>query len=137
MSRETLPAHLVVDPNSGVPVFRQIVEQLRFHIASGLLEPGEELPSTRALSQELGVNPMTVSKAFVLLEQERLVERRPGLPLVVRRLGHDAVERERLDLLRTTLEPAVLAARQLGLSATRAVSVFRQMLSEANDEESR
>ncbi|HEX6693346.1 MAG TPA: GntR family transcriptional regulator [Longimicrobiales bacterium] len=128
-----MPANLVVDPNSGVPVFRQIVDQLRFHVASGLLEPGEELPSTRALSQELGVNPMTVSKAFVLLEQERLVERRPGLPLVVRRLGHDAVERERLDLLRTTLEPAVLAARQLGVSATRAAALLRQMLSEANE----
>ena len=130
-----MPAQIHVDPNSGVPVFRQLVEQFRFHIASGLLTPGEELPSTRALSQELGVNPMTVSKAFVLLEQERLVERRPGLPLIVRRVGHEAVERERLDLLRAALEPAVIAARQLGLSVTRATAEFRRLLSEANDED--
>ena len=49
-----------VDANSGVPVFRQLVDQFRLHIASGLLAPGEEIPSTRALSQELGLNPMTV-----------------------------------------------------------------------------
>ena len=49
-----------------------------------MLAAGEEIPSTRALSLKLGVNPMTVSKAYGLLEEERLIEHRPGLPLVVR-----------------------------------------------------
>jgi DNA-binding transcriptional MocR family regulator len=60
---------IVVDPHSGVPVYRQLMDQIRFHIASGLLKPGDELPSTRALSTELGVNPMTVSKAYSFLER--------------------------------------------------------------------
>ena len=72
-----------VDPNSGVPVYRQIVEQVRFQVTSGLLAPGTALPSTRALSQKLGVNPMTVSKAYAILENERLIEHRPGLTLTV------------------------------------------------------
>ena len=75
---------IVVDSHSGVPVYRQLIEQVRFQVAAGLLRPGSELPSTRALSQELGVNPMTVSKAYGLLEEEGLVTRRPGLALVVR-----------------------------------------------------
>ncbi len=52
---------IVVDPHSGVPVYRQLMDQIKFHVATGLLNPGEELPSTRALSAELGINPMTIS----------------------------------------------------------------------------
>src|SRR4051812_28660375 len=124
-----------VDANSGVPVFRQLVDQIRLHIASGMLAAGDEIPSTRALSQELGLNPMTVSKAYGLLEEEKLIERRPGLPLVVRALGSEAVEHERSDLLRKTLQAAVDAARQLGISNTKATGIFRQMLAEASNED--
>ena len=74
---------VVVDPSSGVPVFRQLMDQIRLQIASGLLGPGDELPPTRAMSADLGVNPMTVSKAYNLLEREGVLERRPGRPLVV------------------------------------------------------
>ncbi len=132
-----MPIVVQVDPNTGVPVFRQIVDQVRLHIASEVLSAGEELPSTRALSEELGVNPMTVSKAFVILEEEGLVERRPGLPLVVRALAAEAIEVEREELLRTALDPAVTIARQLGISMTKATALYRQMLLDAareNDE---
>ncbi len=122
-----------VDVNSGVPVFRQIVEQLRVHIASGRLGAGDEIPSTRMLSQDLGVNPMTVSKAFVLLEEEGLVERRPGLPLIVRPRRRDAADQDRTALLEASLEQAVQMARQLGISTTQATALYRRMLSECDD----
>ena len=83
---------LVVDPHSGIPVYRQIVEQIRFQVAGGLLEPGQEIPSTRALSARLGVNPMTVSKAFGLLEQDGVLERRPGRPHVCLLYTSDAAD---------------------------------------------
>jgi GntR family transcriptional regulator len=124
-----------VDANSGVPVFRQIVDQVRFQIASGVLAAGEEIPSTRALSLKLGVNPMTISKAYGLLEEERLIEHRPGLPLVVRAIRAEAAERDRLDLLRAALDPAVAAARQLGVSTAKSTALFRQMLADAANEE--
>jgi GntR family transcriptional regulator len=117
-----------VDPNSGVPVYRQIVEQIRFHIASGLLGSGDILPSTRAVSEELGVNPMTVSKAYSLLEQEGLLEHRPGRPLVVARLDRRGLENEKEEQLRNLLEPVVAAARQLGVPAPQAVALFRGLL---------
>jgi GntR family transcriptional regulator len=124
-----------VDANSGIPVFRQLVDQIRLHIASGMLSAGAELPSTRTLSQELGLNPMTVSKAYGLLEQEALIERRPGLPHVVSALGAEAVERERVELLRASLEPAVVIAHQLGISTTKATGLLRQMLGDAAKDE--
>jgi GntR family transcriptional regulator len=125
-----------VDTHSGVPVFRQIMDQIRFHIASALLKPGDEIPSTRTLSSELGINPMTVSKAYGLLEEEGLLERRPGLPLVVRMIPKPELETERVEQLRALLSPTVTAVRQLGIAPERAVAVFRKLLNgsdEGND----
>jgi GntR family transcriptional regulator len=127
---------IVVDPRSGVPVYRQLMDQVKFHVASGLLGPGDELPSTRALSTELGVNPMTISKAYSFLEREGVVERRPGKPLVVRALAAPESEARRLDQLRDSLAPTVTMVRQLGVPADRAVEVFRQLLAADGDTES-
>jgi GntR family transcriptional regulator len=119
---------IVVDPHSGVPVYRQLMDQIKFHIASGLLGPGEELPSTRALASELGVNPMTVSKAYSYLEKEDVLSRRRGRPLVVKARRGEAVKGQRLDHLRRSLEEAAKVARQLDISRAEALRVFGEML---------
>jgi GntR family transcriptional regulator len=128
------PVLITVDFHSGVPVYRQLLEQIRFHVASGLLEPGDELPSTRALSAELAVNPMTVSKAYGLLEKDGVVERRPGLTLVVKARRGRSVQRERWERLRAALAPAARAARQLGIEGGEAAALFRTMV-EGTDED--
>ncbi len=122
-----------VDPNSGVPVYRQIVEQVRFQVTSGLLQPGTNLPSTRTLSQKLGVNPMTVSKAYSILEQEKLVERRPGLALMVAEITAANAEKSAVEQLRSALVPAVTIASQLGVNARKATALFRDMLENSVD----
>jgi GntR family transcriptional regulator len=130
---------IVIDPNSGVPVYRQLVEQVRFLVASGRLAAGDELPSTRSLSEELGLNPMTVSKAYGLLEQDGVVQRRPGLPVVVAPTTPEAAEHARIAQLHALLAPAVTGARQLGISNSRALAAFRQLLSDrpANEDDDR
>jgi len=125
---------IVVDPSSGVPVFRQVMDQVRFHIASGLLKAGDELPPTRSLSAELGVNPMTISKAYNLLERDGVLERRPGKPLVVGALAPEEIELEKLDQLRSHLSGAVRAARQLKVKPGEAIKVFRQMLEDDKED---
>jgi GntR family transcriptional regulator len=124
---------IVVDPHSGVPVYRQLMDQVKFHVASGLLEPGDELPSTRALSAQLGVNPMTISKAYSFLEKEQVVERRPGRPLVVRSVESEQVHERKIERLRESLASTVTMARQLGIDTEDAVGVFRDLL--RDDEE--
>lgn len=119
---------LTVDPHSGVPVYRQLMDQIRFHVASGLLTPGEEIPSTRALSAKLGVNPMTVSKAFTMLEEEGVLERRPGLPHIVRQRRRDSIRSSKLEQLELALRPIATKARQLGLDPDEAAEIFRQLL---------
>lgn len=125
---------LVVDPHSGIPIYRQLVEQIRFHVASGLLAAGQEMPSTRALSARLGVNPMTVSKALVLLEQDGVLERRPGRPHVVPDGQGGSVRATRLDQLEQALRPVATKARQLQLEPDTALSVFRRLLADEETE---
>ncbi len=116
---------LVVDTHSGIPVYRQLVDQIRFGVASGLLTAGEEIPSTRALSASLGVNPMTISKAFSLLEEDGVLERRPGRPHVVRARPDRAT---RLEQLEQALRPVATKVRQLDLETDAAITVFRRLL---------
>lgn len=123
---------IVIDPHNGVPVYRQLVDQVRFQVASGLLLAGDELPSTRGLSAELGVNPMTVSKAYSLLEEEGVLTRRPGLPSVVAERSARVEEQAREDSLAEVLAPAVLAAQQLGMADRQALEVFRRALARAH-----
>jgi GntR family transcriptional regulator len=124
---------ITVDPHSGVPVYRQLMDQIRFHVASGLLSPGDELPSTRTLSADLGVNPMTISKAYSYLEKEGVVERRPGRPLVVRPVQSGEVRDRKLDRLREGLAPLVTMVRQLGIDRSQAVALFGELLGEEED----
>src|SRR5205823_11274763 len=67
-----------LNPKSGVPVYRQIQDQIRYGIASGLLNPSEQLPTVRALAVELAVNPNTVIKAYSELEREGILTTEQG-----------------------------------------------------------
>jgi len=119
---------IAVDPQGDVPVYRQLMEQIKFLIASAQLKPGDELPSTRTLSSELGVNPMTISKAYSYLEREKVLERRPGRPLIVRAFDAEQLQVRKVDLLRQSLAPVVTVVRQLGLDNEQALQVFGEML---------
>lgn len=67
-----------LDPKSGVPIYRQITDQVRHGIASGRLTPGEQLPTVRALAVDLKVNPNTVIKAYSWLEQQGVLTSEQG-----------------------------------------------------------
>jgi len=126
---------IAIDPQSDVPVYRQLMEQVKFLITSGQLAPGDELPSTRALSSELGVNPMTISKAYSYLERDGVLERRPGLPLVVKAVDDGQLQVRRVDLLRENLAPIAGMVRQLGIGKEEALRILGDMLDDAQREE--
>jgi GntR family transcriptional regulator len=124
---------IVVDPHSGVPAYKQLMDQVKFHVSSGLLRPGDELPSTRALSSQLGLNPMTISKAYSYLEKEGVVERRPGRPLVVKALETDRAAQRKIEQLRESLAPIVTIIRQLGIADDEALEILSEMLKEDSE----
>ncbi len=67
-----------LDTRSGVPIYRQIVDWVKFRVAAGFLEPGEQLPTVRQLAVDLGVNANTVSRAYLELERMDLVNTLQG-----------------------------------------------------------
>ena len=120
-------------PSSATPIYRQIVDQVARAVASGSLAADDELPSVRAVAQMYVVNPMTVSKAYSLLEVQGLVERRRGMGMIIRGSLATALP-ERLAQLRPTLEHAASVSRQLGITPEAAVKAFQQILA-ATDQE--
>ena len=67
-----------LDPKSGVPLYRQIIDQIRYGIASGHLRPGDQLPTVRSLAVELKVNLNTIAKAYKELEIQNILETQQG-----------------------------------------------------------
>jgi GntR family transcriptional regulator len=124
-----------VDPHSGVPIFRQLMDQVKVNIASGVLKPGDELPSIRSLSVPLGVNPMTISKAYNLLVHDEILIRRPGKPLVVADMGQAEMADRRLDQLTENLRPLVALVRQLEIDPDDALELFQNLLSESKPDQ--
>ncbi len=89
---------LKLDLKSGVPFYRQIIDQIKSAIATGVVEPGDRLPTVRQLAVDLSINPNTVSRAYTELELTGLVETQMGSGTFVGQLGveRDDVERRRL-----------------------------------------
>ena len=114
---------------SSTPIYRQIVDQLRRQINAGLLKPGDALPSVRQVAERHTVNPMTVSRAYSLLEAEGLLLRQRGKPMTVAAgLSSESSVRQRLDLLRPSLEQVTREARQLGLGAEEVIRLLAMLM---------
>jgi GntR family transcriptional regulator len=106
------PLHLQIDPHSGVPVYRQMMDQIKYYIASNVLHPGDQLPSIRELAQKLSVNPTTVVKAYGELEHGQIIEMRHGKGVFVTERSVRMSDREREKALRRI-------ARQLAVESTQ------------------
>ena len=120
---------LVIQPSAPDPIFRQIAEQIRRLIASRQLAPCELLPSVRDVAEFHAVNPMTVSRAYSLLEAEGLLERLRGKGMAVRGThGRPASPDQRLELLDPTLRAVARQAEELELPASVVLKRLRELM---------
>lgn len=106
---------LHVDPGSGLPLYRQLVQQVKLAIARGAIGPGDQLPSVRAVSAALSVNPATVQKAWQELEREGVAEMRRGLGMFVTLSAGRAGRAEARRALEETAAQLAAEAIALGL----------------------
>lgn len=118
---------LRIEKSSGVPITRQILDQIRTQCATEALMPGDKLPSVRHLARELTVNQNTVLRVYERLEAEGLIERRHGAGTFVRDNGAADPMKAQLDQLRREAEGLVHHAKTLGL----AKSHLRKIIDEA------
>lgn len=123
-----------LNAQSGVPIYRQLLDQIRRMVASGGLQPGAALPSVRELAVQHAVNPMTISKAYSMLEAEGLLERNRGKPMTVAAQPRaQAQVSKRLQQLTPHIDHLVLAARQLQLSEAEVVKALRKKWEESDE----
>jgi GntR family transcriptional regulator len=119
----------ILNPHSSVPIYQQLVEQVRRMVAGGQLAPGTELPSVRELAQEHTVHPMTISKAYSLLEAEGMLERHRGKPMRVAALRRDQLSlAARLKQIEPQLQALALSAHQLELSPEEVIAQLKKKL---------
>ena len=115
---------LEIDHHSGVPIYRQVIEQVRRQIMAGQLSEGERLDSVRELAGRLRVNPMTISKAYALLEVEGLAQRRRGIGLFVARVRKSQKEQTKARLLEEILKKAAVTAVQFEIPEEEAARML-------------
>ncbi len=116
-------------PSSGVPIYRQLMEQIRRLVASNHLNPGELLPSIRHLASELTINQMTISKAYSLLEAEGVLQRLRGKGMMVSESQKQQLNsKQRLELLKPSLQKLITECRQLDISKDELLAELENLM---------
>ena len=119
---------LEIDPHGGLPIYRQVMNQIRRQIMTDQLAAGDQLESVKSLSTRLKVNPMTISKAYGFLVEEGLLERLRGVGLFVSPVRADSRRRLQKAMLQEAFGKAAALAVQLGAPADEAVREFSEHL---------
>ena len=120
--------HLRLETAGGVPIYLQLIEQIKYRIATGTLKAGDELPSVRTLASAQLINPNTVARAYLELEREGVIYKRRGLGTYVAEKGVSMSAEERLNVVRKLMEKALVEGTQLGLARTSMRRVFEETL---------
>jgi len=118
-----------LDANAGQPIYRQLIEQVKRLIVGGQLQVGDPLPSVRDLAQRHAINPMTISKAYSLLEAEGLLARHRGKPMTIAR----PPEQSPALLLAPSVDTLIRSGRQLGLDNNAILNAVQKGLETPHD----
>ncbi|HWI54188.1 MAG TPA: GntR family transcriptional regulator [Desulfobacteria bacterium] len=106
-----------VDPSNGLPIYMQIINQIKRATANGLLRPGDQLPSVRELAVELTVNPNTISKAYQELERDGIIKTVRGIGTFVSEKEIKIVHEEREKEMIAAIDRLLVEAHHLGFSS--------------------
>ncbi len=113
-----MPVVLTVDPRSGVPIYLQVIEQVKRSVAIGILGAGEQLPTVKQLAVDLTINANTVAKAYRELERDGVIETAPGRGSFVKANGaSETTKSAAKDVARDAIEGAIREAKSIGLQA--------------------
>ena len=118
--------HIQITTGGKVPIYRQVVDQIRSAVASGTLSVGDPLPSVRGLANELVVNPNTIAKAFNALLQDGLIESQQGRGYFVAERRDIYSKKERSRRLREAVGPLVSEASALGIGEDEVIAELKK-----------
>ena len=117
--------HLQIQPASGTPIYIQIVNQVRYLVASAGLAPGEEIPPIRTLAEKLVINPNTVARAYLELERAGVVVKKQGLGTFVADSPPSVTKTQRQKILAERADALLTEAQQLGVDFDELLDLLR------------
>lgn len=117
---------LRISDRDGVPIYAQLVKQIKLLISAGRVQPGEQLPPVRKLAEQLLVNPNTVARAYRELEGEGLVASRQGSGVFVTDGASPLARREQNRILQERIDVLLAEARQMKVDVEAVVKLVRQ-----------
>lgn len=117
-----------IHPNNGIPIYDQVVRQVKFGVAAGSIVPGELVPSVREMAKQLAINPNTVSRAYRQLQDDEVLEKIRGTGLQVTKHAKKLCRTERKQLVRERIREAISEGRRSGLSDDEVSQIFSSEL---------
>jgi len=118
-----LVEQFTISPSSGVPIYKQLFSQIERMVLNGYFAVGEHLPSVRQVATSLEVNPMTVSKAYGLLEERGYLTRLRGKGMVVAQRNDEVSQQEKVKVLNKMIAELLTQAQQMGISGQEIVNL--------------
>jgi GntR family transcriptional regulator len=124
---------LRISPNDGVPIYLQIINQIKYLVASGRLAVGEQLPSVRKLAETLLINPNTVARAYRELESAGMLSTRRGTGVFVSDGGSPLARQEKTQIIRERVDALLAESRHLNYSVEDLVKMVRERAEKIKD----
>ena len=115
-----------ISPADGVPIYLQIVNQIKYLVSSGRLTPGEELPPIRTLAEKLLVNPNTVARAYRELETAGIVLKRRTTGTYISSGGSRLARRDRIKIVSRRIDALLAEARHMSISLDELLELLRE-----------
>jgi GntR family transcriptional regulator len=120
---------LQIDFRSGLPIYTQIVNQVQTQVAGGILKPGDQLPTVRALAEELRVNFNTIARAYRILDEARIISTQQGRGTYITEIPPPRVtERLRKEALEALTQRYISEAMRLEFSKDEINEVIKNQL---------
>jgi len=126
--------HIRLESASGLPVYQQVVDQIKRMIAAGTLRTGDRLPTVRELASQLIVNPNTIAHAYQSLERDKVIETRRGLGSFICEPDSQLSHTARLKQVSDLIDKALVEAHHLNIDADEVRKVLEQRLTILNDD---
>ena len=122
---------LSIEPNNGIPIYEQLIRQVKFAVAEGIVVPGQLVPSVRELAKSLAINPNTVQRAYLELQSEEVIETRRGRGMAVCTGAKRRCVSDRQLLLGERLSAVIDEAIRSGLEPDRLRDMFDKAIKQA------
>lgn len=120
--------HINIDPSNGIPIYEQLVRQVKYSVAEGVVLPGQVIPSVREMAKNLAVNPNTVQRAYLRLQQEEILEPLRGRGMVVTSDAKSRCVSDRREIVASRFEDVIVEAASSGLDENQMREMFENAL---------